>query len=110
MLTALQINRNPNYQIYAISGHYGTGKTVLASEAVKMILSKLKETSKDVDVHVLTFGSSSGNMNYKLLMKDLKNKWFADQDVKIQHFVDFLKTFMYIIHWYKISSNIQSLT
>ena len=60
MLTALQINRNPNYQMYAISGHYGTGKTVLASEAVKMILARLKETSKDVDVHVFTgLGGSS---------------------------------------------------
>ena len=55
MLTALQINKNPNYQMYAISGHYGTGKTVLASEAVKMILARLKETSKDVDVYALTF-------------------------------------------------------
>jgi hypothetical protein len=26
-------------------------------------------------------------------MKDLKNKWFADQDVNIQHFTDFLKRF-----------------
>ena len=52
--------------MYAISGHYGTGKTVLASEAVKMILARLKETSKDVDVHVLTFGGggSSSDMKY----------------------------------------------
>ena len=74
--------------MYAISGHYGTGKTVLASEAVKMILARLKETSKDVDVHVLTFGGGSSSisfMNYELLMKDLKNKWFADQDVNIRN-------------------------
>ena len=84
--------------MYAISGHYGTGKTVLASEAVKMILARLKETSKDVDVHVFTglgSGSSSDDMNYELLMKDLKNKWFADQDVNIQQrFADFLKGFI----------------
>ena len=79
--------------MYAISGHYGTGKTVLASEAVKMILARLKETSKDVDVNVLTFGGSSSDMNYELLMKDLKNKWFNEQDVNIQHFADFLKGF-----------------
>ena len=78
--------------MYAISGHYGTGKTVLASEAVKMILARLKETSKDVDVHVLTFDGGSV-MNYELLMKDLKNKWFADQDVNIQPFADFLYGF-----------------
>ena len=60
-----------------------------------MILARLKETSKDVDVYVFTgLGSgSSGQMNYELLMKDLKNKWFADQDVNIQHFTDFLKRF-----------------
>ena len=81
--------------MYAISGHYGTGKTVLASEAVKMILSKLKKTSKDVDVHVLTFGGggSSSDMKYELLMKDLKNKCFLDQAVNVQHFADFLKKF-----------------
>ena len=62
----MQINKNPNYQMYAISGHYGTGKTVLASEAVKMILARLKETSKDVDVHIFPFGgsNSSDDMNY----------------------------------------------
>ena len=46
-----------------------------------MILARLKETSKDVDVHVFTDGSSGEN--YELLMKDLKNKWFPDQDVNI---------------------------
>ena len=81
--------------MYAISGHYGTGKTVLASEAVKMILSKLKKSTKDVDVHVLTFGGggSSSDMKYELLMKDLKNKCFLDQAVNVQHFADFLKKF-----------------
>ena len=58
--------------MYAISGHYGTGKTVLASEAVKMILARLKETSKDV--HVFTgLGGSSSYMNYELLIKDLSS-------------------------------------
>ena len=57
-----------------------------------MILARLKETSKDVDVHVLTF-RGGGIMNYELLMKDLKNKWFADQAVNIQHYADFLKGF-----------------
>ena len=32
-------------------------------------------------------------MDYELLMKDLKNKWFADQDVNIQYLADFLKGF-----------------
>ena len=57
-----------------------------------MILARLKETSKDV--HVFTgLGGSSSHMNYELLMKDLKNKWFADQNVNIQHLADFLKRF-----------------
>ena len=60
-----------------------------------MILARLKETSKDVDVHVLTFGGggSSSDMKYELLMKDLKNKCFLDQAVNVQHFADFLKSF-----------------
>ena len=57
-----------------------------------MILARLKETSKDV--HVFTgLGGSSSYMNYEHLMKDLKNKWFADQNVNIQHLADFLKRF-----------------
>ena len=78
-------------------GHYGTGKTLLASEAVKMKLARRSQTLKNVDVYILTFNSSSmeydGPMSYELLMNDLKTKWFADQDFIIQHFTDFLKRF-----------------
>ena len=57
-----------------------------------MILARLKETSNDVDVYALTFGDGVF-INYELLMKDLKNKWFVNQDVNIQHLTDFLKKF-----------------
>ena len=74
----------------SILGHYGSGKTLLASEAVKMKLARLKAISKKVDVYILTF---NGNLSYKLLMEDLKYKWFGDQNVIIRHFTDFLQRF-----------------
>ena len=56
-----------------------------------MKLARLKQTGKDVNVYIFTFDSRG--MSYELLMKDLKNQWFGDQDVNIQHFTDFLKRF-----------------
>ena len=76
----------------SVLGHYGTGKTLLASEAVKMKLARFKETFKDVDhVYILTFNSSG--TSYYHLMSDLKSKWFGGLDVSIQHFSDFLEMF-----------------
>ena len=56
-----------------------------------MILARHKETFKNMDVYILTF--DTGPMSYEHLIKDLKNKWFGDLDVNIQHFTDFLKWF-----------------
>merc|ERR1712140_35822 len=49
----------------------------------------------DVEKHILTF--NSGAMNYDKLNQDLKNKWLKGHteknQLKIQHFTDFLKAF-----------------
>ena len=49
----------------------------------------------DVEKHILTF--DYGAMNYDRLNQDLKNKWLKgyneNDQLKIQHFTDFLKAF-----------------
>ena len=49
----------------------------------------------DVEKHILTY--NYGHMNYDRLNQDLKNKWLKghteNDQLKIQHFTDFLKAF-----------------
>ena len=76
-------------------GPYGCGKTVVGSEAVKIKDAKLKDMNLDVEKHILTF--NHWIMNYDRLNQDLKNKWLKgyneNDQLKIQHFTDFLKAF-----------------
>ena len=76
-------------------GPYGCGKTVVGSEAVKIKDAKLKDMNLDVEKHILTFNAIG--MNYDRLNQDLKNKWLKgyneNDQLKIQHFTDFLKAF-----------------
>ena len=48
-----------------------------------------------VEKHILTY--NYGHMNYDRLNQDLKNKWLKgyneNDQLKIQHFTDFLKAF-----------------
>ena len=72
-----------------VLGHYGTGKTMLGAEAVKIISARFEKA----EVLVLTFNTEV--MNYKLLHQDLENKWFHGQkDLQIQNMTDFIKNFM----------------
>ena len=73
-----------------VLGHYGSGKTMLGAEAVKIISAGLENPV----VLVLTW-DADGYFNYKLLNQDLEEKWFHGQkNIQIQHMTDFIKNFV----------------
>ena len=63
---------------------------------MKIKIAQLKELNQDVKTYVLTFNSSQ--MHYDRLNQDLENKYLKDQaetdQLKVQHFTDFLKEFL----------------
>ena len=71
------------------SGHYGTGKTVIGTEAVKIKRAKYLNAGMKVEVHVLTFFG-----RYTELSSTFKRKWFADvpdSDIKFDTFENFME-------------------
>ena len=80
---------------FSFLGPNGCGKTLLGSEAVKIKDAKLKDMNLDVEILILTF--NTGKMNYERLNQDLKNKFLKshseNDQLKIQHYTDFLKAF-----------------
>ena len=79
-------------------GHYGTGKTVIGTEAVKIKRAKYLNAGMKVEVHVLPFFG-----RYTELSNTFKNKWFADvpdSDIKFDTFENFMENLrkgMYIL-------------
>ena len=75
-------------------GHYGTGKTMLATEAVKILRAKLElNPDSSVDVFILSYDS-----NLEPLRTDLEKIWFHEYDykrdsLKFFFFHDFLADF-----------------
>ena len=71
------------------SGHYGTGKTVIGTESVKIKRAKYLNAGMKVEVHVLTFFG-----RYTELSSTFKRKWFADvpdSDIKFDTFENFME-------------------
>ena len=71
------------------SGHYGTGKTVIGTESVKIKRAKYLNAGMKVEVHVLTFFG-----RYTELSSTFKRKWFADVpdlDIKFDTFENFME-------------------
>ena len=75
-----------------LKGHNGSGKTMLAVEAVNIKSAGLK----NVIVYALTNNVDlPAAWNYELLNQDLEKRWFHDQkNVHIQHMTDFIKNFV----------------
>ena len=72
-----------------ISGHYGTSKTVVGTEAVKIKRAKCLNAGMKVEVHVLTFFG-----RYTELSSTFKRKWFVDvpdSDIKFDTFENFMR-------------------
>jgi len=67
-----------NIKDVILSGHYGTGKTMLAAEVVKIWLGRFLETNREVDVFVLTYDVGVFQYNYALLIQELKDKYFPE--------------------------------
>ena len=91
---------HPLYNLIYIffSGHYGTGKTVIGAESVKIKRAKYLYLGLKVEVHVLTFWG-----RYTELSSTFERKWFADvpkSDIKFDTFENFmvnLRKGMYIL-------------
>jgi hypothetical protein len=60
-----------------ITGHYGTGKTVVGVESVKIKKAKYEDEGIVVEVHVMP------QTKHPVLRERLENRWFSDlEDVK----------------------------
>ena len=77
----------------SLIGHYGTGKTMLAAEVVKIWLGRFLETYRVVDAFVLTYDSHWG-YNYALLIQELRDKYFPDENqLQVSLWHEFMKKF-----------------
>ena len=84
--------------LVSLIGHYGTGKTLLAAEVLKIWKGGLFEHNEEVDLIALTFDgaptAAAKVLDYNLLNQELKSKYFQDQEedhVYISHWQDFMK-------------------
>ena len=85
---------------YYLIGHYGSGKTMLAAEVVKIWLGRFLETYREVDAFVLTYDSKSElfdrcsrwGFNYDLLIQELRDKYFPHENqVQVSHWSEFME-------------------
>ena len=80
---------------YYLTGHYGTGKTLLAAEVVKIWLGRFLETNKEVDAFVLAYEEDKArSFKYALLLQELRDKYFPDENqVQVSDWHKFMDQF-----------------
>ena len=64
-----------SYILICLQGHYGSGKTMIAVEAFKIMVAKAKLTGFDMEMHTLVYDEKLNQLKH-----DLEMKWLFQHD------------------------------